>query len=513
VPKIVVSYRRSDSSGQAGRIYDHLLSHFGEGAVFMDVDAIPFGTDFRTHIRSELLLSDILLAVIGPRWLGTGADGSRRIDDEADPVRVEVETALKHGIAIVPVLIDGTPMPGASKLPEALKELAFLNAAPVDMGRDFRSHMDRLVKALGEIIANRRDQVPTEGQSATPLRVEMATHPCVMVQPKPARPWLSPLVIVGSVLIAAGLGAAGWRAFKGPPQVMSSAAPPATAGSARAADGTLQTPSQQPAAIDRPVQALQRSKLHGTFAWYELWTTNAAAAQNFYRSVIGWDTRTSGHSDAAYTMLLAGQVPVAGMATLPAGMIAQGARSSWVGYVSVTDVDASTAEVKALGGAIYRMPADVAGIGRYSLVADPQGAYIVLFKGLTEIAPPVIPRSAAGYGGWRELSAVDRDGALGFYQKLFGWTKVDTQDLTSAGTQLFAVAGTTIGDIRTKPANVPLTTWTYFFQVERLSAAMSRVQAVGGTIVGMPTQMHDGSWSVQALDPQGATFALISQDR
>lgn len=131
MPKIIVSYRRQDSAATAGRIYDHLVNHFGEGAIFMDVDAIPFGTEFRTHIQAELLASDILLAVIGPNWFARSPDGRNRIDDEADPVRVEVETALRNGITIVPILIDDTPMPGASQLPEALREFAFLNAAPI----------------------------------------------------------------------------------------------------------------------------------------------------------------------------------------------------------------------------------------------------------------------------------------------------------------------------------------------------------------------------------------------
>src|SRR5438270_4058731 len=115
--KIIVSYRRADSTAIAGRIFDRLVARYGEDSVFMDVDNIPFGTDFRTHIRNELLRSDILVAVIGPRWLGTAADGKSRLDDEADPVRVEVETAFKHGVPVLPILIDGAAMPGADQLP------------------------------------------------------------------------------------------------------------------------------------------------------------------------------------------------------------------------------------------------------------------------------------------------------------------------------------------------------------------------------------------------------------
>lgn len=150
--KIIVSYRRADSAAIAGRIFDRLAARYGEESVFMDVDNIPFGTDFRTHIREELLRSDMLVAVIGPRWTGAAADGKSRIADEADPVRVEVETALTQGIPVLPVLVDGAAMPEANQLPESLKDFAFINAAPVDAGRDFRAHMDRLLRSMDRIL-------------------------------------------------------------------------------------------------------------------------------------------------------------------------------------------------------------------------------------------------------------------------------------------------------------------------------------------------------------------------
>jgi TIR domain len=153
--KIIVSYRRADSAAISGRIFDRLAARYGEDSVFMDVDNIPFGTDFRTHIRDELLRSDMLVAVIGPRWLGVGAEGKSRISDESDPVRVEVETALTQGIPVLPVLIDGAAMPSAEQLPPSLKDLAFINAAPVDAGRDFRAHMDRLIRSMDRILESR----------------------------------------------------------------------------------------------------------------------------------------------------------------------------------------------------------------------------------------------------------------------------------------------------------------------------------------------------------------------
>ncbi len=173
--KIIVSYRRSDSSASAGRIFDRLTSRYGDDSVFMDVDNIPFGIDFRTHIQSELLKSDILVAVIGPRWFGATADGQHRISEETDPVRVEVETALRNGVPVLPVLVDGAAMPGANQLPEALKALSFINAAPVDMGRDFRQHMDRLIRSMDGILASRAGQLPSKGQA--PSKGQVPSNP------------------------------------------------------------------------------------------------------------------------------------------------------------------------------------------------------------------------------------------------------------------------------------------------------------------------------------------------
>jgi hypothetical protein len=153
--KIVVSYRRSDSQAIAGRIVDRLIAQFGEQSVFMDVDNIPFGIDFRQHIQSVLAQAEVLIAVVGPDWLGAGADGGSRIQEEDDPVRVEIETALRQEIVVIPVLVDGASMPKAAALPESLRNFAFLNAAPVDVGRDFRPHVDRLVQSIDEVLARK----------------------------------------------------------------------------------------------------------------------------------------------------------------------------------------------------------------------------------------------------------------------------------------------------------------------------------------------------------------------
>ena len=155
--KIVVSYRRADSDAIAGRIRDRLVIQFGEDAVFMDIDSIPFGADFRAQIGAALHDTDVLIAVVGPHWLGTGRRRPR-IHDAEDPVRVELETALASDIPVVPVLVAGATMPGEADLPPSLKALAFLNAAEVDAGRDFHQHVSRLIRSVSQIVSVRRSK-------------------------------------------------------------------------------------------------------------------------------------------------------------------------------------------------------------------------------------------------------------------------------------------------------------------------------------------------------------------
>jgi len=148
MPKIIISYRRADSGVITGRIRDRLAQHYGDDSIFMDIDNIPFGTDFRQQIAQALTNNDLLLAVIGPDWLGATTSSGGRIHDESDPVRVEVETALQRGIPTIPVLVGGASMPKAEQLPESLKSLTFHNAAEVSSGRDFHAHMDRLIRSM-----------------------------------------------------------------------------------------------------------------------------------------------------------------------------------------------------------------------------------------------------------------------------------------------------------------------------------------------------------------------------
>lgn len=153
---IAISYRREDSISIAGRLYDRLQGEFGKGNVFMDFDSIPYGVDFREHIKESLSRAKVLIAVIGPQWSGTISDSNRRIDDPADFVRLEISSALERRIPVIPVLVNKTQMPTASELPTELQPIAFRNALSLDSGVDFHHHIDRLIAGIHELIEPKR---------------------------------------------------------------------------------------------------------------------------------------------------------------------------------------------------------------------------------------------------------------------------------------------------------------------------------------------------------------------
>jgi hypothetical protein len=150
--KIFLSYRRADSDVISGRIRDRLANAYGEKSVFMDIDNIPFGVDFRTHVKESLLHGDLLIAVIGPNWLGKDDRGRSRLEEESDPVRLELEAAIERKMPIIPVLVHNAKMPVATDLPPSLRDLAFFNAANVDVGRDFHPHMERLIRSISPLL-------------------------------------------------------------------------------------------------------------------------------------------------------------------------------------------------------------------------------------------------------------------------------------------------------------------------------------------------------------------------
>ena len=146
-PGIFISYRRDDTSDVTGRIYDRLIQHFGKESVFKDVDSIPLGIDFRKHLGDSVGRCDVLLTIIGRQW-SAGEVGKRRLDDVRDFVRIELEAALRRGIPVVPVLVQGASQPSGDELPETLQSLVYRNGMPVRPDPDFHQDMDKLIRGI-----------------------------------------------------------------------------------------------------------------------------------------------------------------------------------------------------------------------------------------------------------------------------------------------------------------------------------------------------------------------------
>ena len=145
---IFVSYRRDDAEGEAGRLADDLTEIFQENSVFMDVNAIQPGRDFRKAIDESIRKCSVLLAILGPGWIDSReASGQRRLDNESDFLRLEVASALKRDIPVIPVLVRSAKMPRAEQLPGDLQELAYRNAVELTHAR-WKSDVQVLVRAL-----------------------------------------------------------------------------------------------------------------------------------------------------------------------------------------------------------------------------------------------------------------------------------------------------------------------------------------------------------------------------
>ncbi|WP_047463244.1 VOC family protein [Rhizobium rhizogenes] len=254
----------------------------------------------------------------------------------------------------------------------------------------------------------------------------------------------------------------------------------------------------------------------GYFVWYELMTTDMAAAEAFYRKVVGWDAQDAGmpEIEMAYTLFSAGAGPIAGLMILPDEAKAMGTPPCWTGYISVPNVDEAAKTITAKGGRVYREPADIPSVGRFAVVGDPYGAAFCLFTPLPGQDWEAPAPNAPGYVGWHELYAGDGPKAFDFYCDMFGWEWSSDFDMGPMGQyKIFKIDGRDFGGIMTKTAEMPVPAWNFYFNVPAIDAAIGRINEAGGKIVNGPMEVPGSSWIVQATDPQGAFFSLVAPER
>lgn len=169
--KLFISYRREDSRAYSGRIYDRLKEAFGSDSVFWDIDSIPLGLPFPTVLEQTIERTDVMLVIIGPTWTSiSNENGGRRIDEADDFVRLEIESALRHELPIVPVTVENAPLPIQPDLPESISRLANHQGIAIRPDPDFHDDTTRLINRLEQLLGT-ASRKPVTGQ-IDDIRVE-----------------------------------------------------------------------------------------------------------------------------------------------------------------------------------------------------------------------------------------------------------------------------------------------------------------------------------------------------
>jgi uncharacterized protein len=252
----------------------------------------------------------------------------------------------------------------------------------------------------------------------------------------------------------------------------------------------------------------------GRFVWYELLTTDVEGAKAFYGEVVGWKARKA-PGPMEYTMFYVGEDSVAGLMAQPEQVKKSGAPPAWLGYIAMADVDQAAKQVVKLGGKQLMPPADIPNVGRFAVVADPQGAAFALFASKTGMQPrKAEPRP--GDIGWHELNTTDYEAAWKFYSKLAGWKHSSSFEMgPEMGTYWMFESGpgeaTRGGMSNVAKAHHLPPHWSYYITVPDVDAAAKRIKSLGGTVLNGPMDVPGGDRILQGRDPQGAAFALYTK--
>ncbi len=251
------------------------------------------------------------------------------------------------------------------------------------------------------------------------------------------------------------------------------------------------------------------ASVRGRFVWHELMTTDTKSAGNFFTKIVGWKTQAS-PQDPNYTVFVTTR-PMAGLMVVPREAAAMGAGPSWMTYIGSPNVDETARQATSLGGKTLRAPEDIPTVGRFAVLADPQGAVFAVF---TPVAGQQLgPAPAVGDFSWHELVTTDWRSALTFYQRLFGWEETSAMDMgPEMGTyQMFGLNGKTLGGMFNKTKQMPgPTAWLPYIHVPDSKKVVPLVKKLGGQVINGPMEVPGGDWIAQGLDLQGAMFAVHS---
>jgi len=253
---------------------------------------------------------------------------------------------------------------------------------------------------------------------------------------------------------------------------------------------------------------MSNADIRGKFLWHELLTTDTSGAGGFYPKVLPWRTQPSGMP--GYTLWMAGQAQVGGLVALPAD--ATGTPPHWLIYVGTPNVDATVEHAQRLGAKICKAATDIPNVGRFAVLADPQGATFALFT--PGPGGGGSPAPGPGVFSWHELATTDVAAALRFYGELFGWTKGPGHDMGAMGTyQVIERFGSQIGGMCNVQGPATPPSWLSYVEVTDSARAVAAAKGAGGRLLHGPVEVPGGSWIALFLDPQGGAFAVHEMPR
>ncbi len=250
----------------------------------------------------------------------------------------------------------------------------------------------------------------------------------------------------------------------------------------------------------------QGTPTSGRFVWHDLMTTDIKASVAFYTELFGWKTKDVDMGPmGTYTMLKAGDRDIGGMMPLDPK---HGVPTHWIGYCTVNDVDAAAKRAEKLGGKIGVPGTDIPNVGRFAVIADPQGAHISPFKG-TQPAPEPEGPPPVGSFCWNELVTSDPAAAVAFYKEIFGWTS-EAMEMGPMGTyHLFKRGGKDAAGVMKQPMPGAPTAWIHYVAVVSVDASTQRAESLKAKVLAPPMDIPNiGRFAVIA-DPVGAVVALF----
>ena len=244
----------------------------------------------------------------------------------------------------------------------------------------------------------------------------------------------------------------------------------------------------------------------GTFSWAELTTTDQDAAKAFYSGLFGWQARDMPMGeDAYYSMMQLEGRDVAAIAAQPSQQREAGVPALWNSYVTVASADETAARARELGANVHAPPFDVMQAGRMAVIADPQGAYVMIWEPREHIGAGLV--NAPGALVWNELQSPALDDSAAFYSGLFGWKIEDAPGMNERYLSIKNGEANNGGMRALTPGAPP--SWLVYFGTEDIDVGTARAQELGATVLMGPIDIQIAKFAV-VQDPQGAVFALYA---